>query len=66
MTARAIINPDAMRRNLQTPRSGMSPAEYARAVHHEELTRAAVWPERLMYLLAGVCIGASLILKALP
>jgi hypothetical protein len=63
---RATIDITPLLRNLHTKRCGESPAEYAQAIHHESLRRAAVWPERLMLFLAGVCAGATLILKALP
>ncbi len=62
----ATIDVNTMRRNLATPRTGQSPAEYARAVHAEELEKHAKWPERVMLFLAGVCAGGALLSSILP
>ncbi len=56
----ATIDVNTMRRNLATPRTGQSPAEYARAVHAEELEKHAKWPERIMLFLAGAFVAALL------
>jgi hypothetical protein len=62
----ATTDINVMRRNLSTPRSGQSPAEYARAVHAESLERHAKWPERIMLFAAGVCAGGVLLSSILP
>ena len=52
-----------LRRNLQTPRTGQSPAEYAQAVHAEEMEYNARWPERIMLILAGAFVAALLLIS---
>ena len=53
----AHIDINLMRRNLQAPRDGMTPAQLATAVHAYELERHAKWPELLMLFIAGACVG---------
>ena len=60
-TATTDIN--TLRRNLTTPRTGQSPADYARAVHAEEMEQRAKWPERVMLFLAGAFAAAMLIVS---
>ena len=59
----AVTDINTMRRNLQTPRTGQSPADYARALHADELEQHAKWPERVMLFLAGAFAAAMLIVS---
>jgi len=61
---RATVDINALRRNLTTPRTGQSPAEYAQALHAESLEQHAKWPERVMLFLAGA-FAAALIFMAM-
>jgi len=60
---RATVDINTLRRNLQTPRTGQSPAEYAQPLHAEELESRAKWPERVMLFLAGAFAAALLIVS---
>lgn len=60
---RATVDINTLRRNLSTPRTGQSPAEYAQPLHAEELERHAKWPERVMLFLAGAFAAALLIVS---
>ena len=57
----AHIDINLMRRNLQAPRDGLTPAQRATAVHAYELDKAAKWPELLMLFLAGMCAGGIIV-----
>lgn len=63
---RATVDINTLRRNLTTPRTGQSPAEYAQPLHAEELERHAKWPERVMLFLAGAFAAALLLISMLP
>lgn len=53
-------------RNMHTPRTSQSPAQYAQWLHAEELEHHARWPERVMLFLAGVFVGGVLLSQILP
>ena len=55
-----MIDINLLRRNLQAPRTGQSPAERANPLHHERLEEYAKWPERLMLVIVGAFVGAMI------
>lgn len=51
-------DPNWWRRNLRAPRSGESAAQYAQAIHHEQVEESHRWAERVMLVLVGAFVAA--------
>lgn len=50
-------------RNMKSPRTSQSPAQYAQWLHAEELEHHAKWPERVMLFLAGAFVAALVLVS---